>query len=130
MKEGSFHLLPGVQFKPGKSVLSSALHVNEVFLLGFLLVGIQALDAWFTFVGVSLFGVEVEGNLVLRQVMTHWGPGEALAVTKGIVLLINISLLCMIDRKPWIKNGLIGVAGIYLCAAIFPWAYILSAALV
>ncbi len=95
-------------------------------LLGILLCWLQLFDGVFTAVGVSRFGLAIEGNPLLRSVMESYGPIQALFWIK-LASLPAIFFLCLFaDSISWVKTGMVFVSGLYLFLAILPWAYALS----
>lgn len=119
-----------ISYLPGSSILSSSIIINELYLLGALLVMIQILDGCLTFIGIQIFGIQVEGNLLLQNAMHQFGPVATLALTKGTISIICLCLISISKKIPWTKNGLILVSSIYLICAIFPWAYIISSSVI
>jgi len=97
----------------------------EIILLGTILAVIQILDGVLTAMGMNSFGTHAEGNLVLRNLMELVGHVPALIVAKGLALGV-IGVLCGLStRSTWVAPALKIVIGIYLCAAIIPWTFIL-----
>jgi len=85
----------------------------------------QVLDGLMTSIGVARFGVEVEGNPLIRTLMIEFGSDMALGVVKFLSILIVIALAYFAPRVSWIKGAMGAVTGFYLFAAIIPWTYIL-----
>jgi hypothetical protein len=88
-------------------------------VLAFLLV--QALDGVLTYVGISL-GQAAEGNPLVAGVMTVFGLGPGLAGMKLVAGSLGITLhLFGTHRLVALLTAL------YVCAAIIPWAALLTA---
>lgn len=80
----------------------------------------QACDGVFTYVGVSLYGVAIEGNPLLGWLMESMGNGMALATAKGVAGALGIALhLAAVHRV------VAALATFYLVAAVVPWMAIL-----
>ena len=88
--------------------------VLAVFLLA------QCLDGILTYVGVTAFGIGVEGNPIIIALMTHLGHGLGLLSAKVVAGTLGIWLhLFHIDSVVAV------LAGFYLTAAVAPWTLIL-----
>ena len=88
-------------------------------VLGVFLVA-QCLDGILTYTGVVTFGMRVEGNPIIVALMTHLGQGLGLLSAKLVAGALGIWLhLFQIDSVVAI------LAGLYLTAAVAPWALIL-----
>jgi hypothetical protein len=86
---------------------------NAVIILFFLA---QALDGGLTYVGVRIFGPQVEANPLLAWLMQVAGEGPALAGAKLAAAGFGIILhLASVHRALAILTAL------YLSAAVFPW---------
>lgn len=96
-----------------------------VIVIGTLLAIFQALDGLFTSIGVSRYGVEVEGNPLLRHLMEEFGAIEALTIVKLVAIGIVVILTFLARKVTWIKGAMGAITCIYLLAAIIPWTYIL-----
>jgi hypothetical protein len=104
---------------------SSARTVRGALFLGFILAALQILDGIVTSIGISRFGVAMEGNPLLRTLMTEFGHIPALAFVKLLALFVVVFLTVNARRMPWVRNALGIVTLIYIFAAILPWIYIL-----
>lgn len=98
---------------------------REALFLGFLLILLQTADGILTSMGVSRFGLSVEGNPLLRLLMEEVGHVPALALLKLSAVVVVVGLVFLTSRLPWIRSALGAVSCIYLFAAIIPWTYIL-----
>ncbi len=97
----------------------------SVIMLGTMLAILQAMDGILTSIGVSRFGLHVEGNPLLRNLMELYGHAPALAITKGLAIFIVIFLTCLAHRVTWVKKALGALNCIYLFFAVLPWTYLL-----
>jgi hypothetical protein len=91
---------------------------GNVVVIAFLLA--QACDGVLTYVGVSVYGVHVEGNPVLAWMMQSMGRGVALAAAKSLAGAFGIALhLGSVHRVVAV------LAAFYIAVAIVPWISIL-----
>jgi hypothetical protein len=91
---------------------------GDVALVAFLLV--QACDGVLTYVGVSTYGIRIEGNPLLGWLMSSLGQGVALAAAKGTAGAFGIALhLTAVHRVVALLTAL------YVAAALVPWIGIL-----
>jgi uncharacterized membrane protein len=80
----------------------------------------QACDGVLTYIGVSQYGLSVEGNPLLGWLMGTVGQGLALAATKMTAGAFGIALhLAAVHRV------VAALAGFYLLVAVLPWIGIL-----
>ncbi|MCB0324848.1 MAG: hypothetical protein KDD69_14795 [Bdellovibrionales bacterium] len=98
---------------------------DKAFFLGAFLAVLQALDGVLTSMGVSRFGVAIEGNPFIRSLMEELGHVTALGLVKALAILIIVALTIFARRLPWINNAMGAIGCVYLFAAIIPWTYIL-----
>ncbi|MCS6893755.1 MAG: DUF5658 family protein [Deltaproteobacteria bacterium] len=99
----------------------------EVWTLAVVLVLLQILDGFLTFWGVSTFGLQMEGNPLLKFLMTHWGISFTLFVVKAVAI-VAIVLLYFVDLKnDFVKNGMWSLTFFYLLCAVMPWSLLLFA---
>lgn len=91
---------------------------GDITLVVFLLT--QCFDGVFTYVGVNVFGLGVEANLLLAYLMTSIGHGSALLIAK----ILAASLGIMLHLKG-VHSAVALLAGFYLAIAITPWVFIL-----
>jgi uncharacterized membrane protein len=82
----------------------------------------QAADGVMTYVGVTTLGVHLEANPLLASLMNAFGQGTAVAVAKIVASGLGISLHLI-----GVHGILAVLTGIYLLAAILPWAGLLIA---
>ncbi len=93
---------------------------GELAILAFFLV--QALDAAFTYWGVSLHGRDIEGNPLLASLMWSIGEGPALASAK-----LGAAACGMILHLTHVHKIVAALTAFYVCAALLPWVYVLTA---
>ena len=85
-----------------------------VFLLA------QACDGVLTYVGVSVYGLHMEGNPILGWMMTAMGQGAALATAKAVAGGFGIAL-----HLGSVHKVVAALAAFYVAVAIVPWIAIL-----
>jgi uncharacterized membrane protein len=90
--------------------------VIVVFLLA------QAADGVMTYVGVTTLGVHLEANPLLALLMNALGHGTAVTMAKVVASALGISLHLI-----GVHRILAVLTGIYILAAILPWAGLLLA---
>lgn len=90
----------------------------DVVVVVFLIV--QACDGVLTYVGVSLYGVGMEGNPLLAWLMGQMGEGPALATAKGVAGAFGIAL-----HLTAVHRVLAALSVFYVAVAIVPWLAIL-----
>jgi uncharacterized membrane protein len=99
---------------------------EDIRLLGLLLCWLQVFDGLLTAIGMAKYGIEFEGNPLLRYLMYNYGYVNALFFTK-LTSIIIIMFICMFASKStWVKPSLIAVNSIYVFAALIPWIITLS----
>lgn len=96
---------------------SRELFGNVAFLL---FASTQILDGVLTYLGVSLFGVRIEGNPLLARLMMSLGIAPALAAAKGVAT--GFGAVLHLGRVHVVVAAL---ALAYLVLAIVPWTTIL-----
>ena len=85
-----------------------------VFLLA------QVSDGVLTYIGVSTYGIEIEGNPLIGWLMTVLGEGPGLATAKVTAGVFGIAL-----HIAGVHRAVATLAGFYVVAAIAPWVTIL-----
>jgi hypothetical protein len=91
---------------------------GDVALLLFLLA--QASDGVLTYIGVSTYGLHMEGNPLIGWLMAAMGQGPALATAKLTAGFFGIAL-----HLSAVHKAVALLAVFYLAAAIVPWVAIL-----
>ncbi len=94
--------------------------------LGVLLLILQVLDGVLTFAGLSVFGVEMEGNTLLRQLAHAYGAGPTLFFVKLTAIGFVIFLTLNAHRRRYLRPIIATLVVIYLTLAVIPWVYLLS----
>ncbi len=97
----------------------------EMWTLASAMIILQVLDGFLTFFGVSTFGIEFEGNPLLRFLMEHWGAAFSLFVMKSLAIIAVIFMYFSEIKENLVKNGLWSLTAFYLICAIMPWSLIL-----
>jgi hypothetical protein len=92
-----------------------------------LLILFQLLDGILTVLGVNLFGSNMEGNPILRNLIELVGPVFALAIAKtfGIIMIISIFHLSTKYALNWVTGIMWGLNITYLSLAIIPWTFLI-----
>lgn len=98
--------------------------VPREWLAAIFLIVLQLLDAIYTYRGVMSFGVNSEGNLILRTMMESFGVGMALLMAKFFALVCIVFLVKQASSKVWITNALYSLGVFYLVFAILPWSFL------
>ena len=80
----------------------------------------QVADGILTYVGVSTYGVHVEGNPIIGWLMGAMGQGPALATAK-----LTAGCFGVILHVTAVHKAVALLAGFYLIAAIGPWVAML-----
>jgi hypothetical protein len=91
---------------------------GDIVVIAFLLA--QACDGVLTYVGVSLYGVTMEGNPILAWMMSVMGEGAALATAKGVAGGFGIAL-----HLGAVHRVVAALAAFYIAVAVVPWIGIL-----
>ena len=91
---------------------------GNVVVIAFLLA--QACDGVLTYVGVSLYGLHMEGNPILGWMMAAMGQGPALAAAKGVAGVFGIAL-----HLGSVHRVVAALAAFYVAVAVVPWIAIL-----
>lgn len=112
----------------GKRITAAARSLpTDIIVLGLILTSLQILDGILTGIGMSQYGTGMEGNLLLRSLMSAIGYIPALVLVKGASIAL-ITLLCQQAPKiSWLKPAFYGVIALYVTGAVVPWTYILIA---
>ena len=91
---------------------------GNVALLVFLLA--QALDGVLTYIGVSTYGLHVEGNPLIGWLMVAMGQGPALAAAK-----LTAGFFGVVLHLTAVHRAVALLAGFYLIVAVVPWLVVL-----
>ena len=99
--------------------LARDLTKGELAILAFFVA--QALDAAFTYWGVSIHGRQIEANPLLASLMVTIGEGPALASAK-----LTAAGCGMILHLTQVHRIVAALTLFYVCAALLPWMYVFS----
>ncbi len=99
---------------------------SEILVLGVTLAVLQILDGLLTGIGMAQFGVHMEGNALLRNLMNHVGYIPALVIVKTVALAVIAGLCTCAPKIRWLKHAFQGIIALYVVAAILPWSVILT----
>jgi hypothetical protein len=91
---------------------------GNLVVIAFLLA--QACDGVLTYVGVSVYGLAMEGNPILGWMMGTMGHGVALTAAKGVAGGFGILL-----HLGSVHKVVAALAAFYFVVAIVPWIAIL-----
>lgn len=103
----------------------STLPDKKILALGAFLILLQVLDGVLTACGVHIYGVEREGNPLLKALMHEFGFLQALFIAKSFSILIVCGLCYFSSYVRWLPVAMKVMAFIYITAAIIPWSLIL-----
>jgi uncharacterized membrane protein len=112
---------PTVLLKVGRVGIS-----RKAATLGALLLVLQILDGLLTFAGLSIFGIEMEGNALLRDLAHAYGAAPALFFVKLVAIVFVLFLTINAHKRRYLRPLIALLVVIYLALAIIPWVYILS----
>ncbi len=117
----ALRLIPG-----GRAVAATTAIPTDIIALGLILAALQVLDGILTAIGVHHYGTGMEGNVLLRSLMTVVGCIPALMLVKGGSIAL-IAMLCrQATKMTWLKPAFYGVIALYVFGAVIPWTYILA----
>ena len=127
--KGRLHLAPSnrrlaplaVAIRSHKSTTSS-----EVAALGLILALLQIADGLLTALGMSHYGTNMEGNLLLRELMHLVGFIPALVMVKTVAIGVVTGLCLHAYSVSWLKPAFKIVIGLYITFAVLPWSVILA----
>lgn len=95
--------------------------------VGLFLAICQLLDGMLTYLGLSLFGIEMEGNRILAFMMKTWGSFPVLFVSKIMALILVGFLTVYSHKRRWFRPIIVALALLYIVLAVLPWIYVLAA---
>jgi hypothetical protein len=121
----TLHLVRGGQLNTPQAALAPSLP-NEIIVLGLILSTLQILDGVLTGIGMAHYGTTMEGNILLRSLMSVMGYLPALILVKGASIALIVLLCQQTTKISWLKPALYGVVGLYVIGAVVPWTYILE----
>ncbi|NDC38112.1 MAG: hypothetical protein EBZ48_08670 [Proteobacteria bacterium] len=134
----------GVQVKPGETEqftfrgervrkrtilvsLGSRQISKQALELGAVLIICQILDGVLTYAGLSIMGVQMEGNSLLRELMHVYGMAPTIFIAKTLAIVLAIVLMLHAHSRRWIRPVIALLVVTYLALAVVPWTYIISA---
>ncbi len=91
---------------------------GDIALILFLLA--QAGDGVLTYVGVSTYGIGIEGNPIIAWLMESMGEGLALTTAKMTAAVFGVAL-----HLSAVHKAVALLAVFYFAAAVLPWMAIL-----
>lgn len=94
--------------------------IGDWAIVAFLLA--QGADGALTYVGISVFGPEVEANPVIAQLVGMLGVSAGLIVAKAVAMTLGVVL-----HLTAVHRVVVVLTGIYLTTAIGPWTVLLFA---
>ena len=104
--------------KVGTATASERSGFGDAAVLLFLIA--QAGDGVLTYLGVTLYGSQIEGNPLIRWLMSTLGEGPALAAAKLAACAFGITLHVFAVHKTVAL-----LTTFYFLLAVFPWLTIL-----
>lgn len=99
---------------------------KKALQLGLLLIGLQVLDGILTYVGVNLYGNNMEGNYFLHVLMESYGAKPVLFLSKLLVVGVILALTGLAHKRKWIRPFILLLCFVYLMCAVIPWVFIIS----
>jgi hypothetical protein len=126
--EGKIRIVPSQRNLGQVRYLASHTRTTQAELvsLGIILVILQVLDGVLTGVGMAQYGLHMEGNALLRMLMSYVGYIPALVVTKCLAIGIIAILCAQAFRVRWLKYAFGTIIIMYATLAIAPWTYMLT----
>jgi uncharacterized membrane protein len=118
----SLHLIP--PHKRQSFILQAPFEeVNSKYIFLFLVL-LQVLDALLTYRGLSIFGLEIEANPLIRILIERLGSFFGLLLVKSIAVLAVFYLWSLRERVLWIPVATKFLSAYYVFFAILPWTYL------
>ena len=99
---------------------------TSALFLSITLASLQVLDGAFTSVGISLYGLKMEANPILRTLMEYYGVNITLALIKTLAILVIYILYRLSSSITWVTHAFKGLILLYLAMAIIPWSLIMA----
>ena len=99
---------------------------KRAFQPGLFLAVCQLLDGILTWIGLSIFGVHMEGNTFLNMLMQAYGSFPVLFVSKLVALVLVAFLTLYAHRRHWFRPVIALLCFIYLALAVLPWVFLIS----
>lgn len=99
---------------------------KQALQLGSILIVCQILDGLLTYAGLSLMGVQMEGNSLLRELMHVYGLAPTIFVAKSVAIILAVVLMLHSHSRRWIRPVIVLLVIVYLSLAVAPWTYLIS----
>lgn len=99
---------------------NSRSRIGDWAILAFLLT--QGTDGALTYVGMTIFGPEVEANPVIAQLVAVLGVSAGLIVAKAVAMMLGVLL-----HLTAVHRVVLALTAVYLTTAIGPWTLLLFA---
>ena len=77
---------------------------DEIIFYAALFAVVQVVDGLCTGIGVSLFGLQAEGNFVLRSAMQIFGCWQAIIIVKIVAFAAIGGMVWLTNHLFWAKN--------------------------
>jgi hypothetical protein len=84
---------------------------------------LQVLDGVFTYIGVLHYGIEIEGNPLVRNTFLAIGAAPTLLLFKGSAIVV-VSVLKKVSNAP-LTRRLMGFVNLVYCVSAMLWVYVL-----
>jgi len=91
---------------------------------------VQVADGVLTGIGVTAFGTQAEGNVLLKAAIENFGCWEAIICTKIVAISAIVGLVWISNKLYWAKHMMISLCFMYIFVAIIPWVFYLQKYLV
>ena len=91
---------------------------GNLAVIGFMLV--QYLDGFYTYAGLSIWGLNIEANPLIRGTVGLVGPGTGLAVAKLVAIGFGMLL-----HLRGVHSAVAILTGVYVVLSIVPWTALL-----
>jgi hypothetical protein len=101
-----------------KSWRSADDRFGNLSVIGFLVV--QCLDGVFTYLGFSIWGLNIEANPLIRATVATMGPGTGLALAKFAAISFGMML-----HLRQVHHVVAILTAVYVVLSIVPWTTIL-----
>ena len=99
---------------------------KKAAILGLALVACQVFDGLLTYIGLTLLGTHMEGNVFLRALVNQWGTFPALFAVKLGAAVLAVALMLQAHRRRWVRPVIFFVVLVYLGLALIPWVITLA----
>ncbi len=124
-EEFSSHHLAQLSCSQIKPKIPNHFGSNQQVFLGVFLIYLILLDLFLTNAGINYWGVEAEGNNLLKSLMLRFGSEKALLYVKGTSLILAIFLIYLAKSHHLIQKMIGLICLLHLLVAVIPWIYLL-----